>query len=90
MEHNLLIFMDLAIDRWSFYPHPSNIKQFNINHLRNTVMKKMKCAKCGWIYDPAIGDPKNGIPPGTPFKNLPADWRCPVCKQPKSMFFPTE
>lgn len=90
MEHNLLISKDLAIDRWSFYPYPSNVKQFNINHLRNTVMKKMKCAKCGWIYDPAIGDPKNGIPPGTPFENLPADWRCPVCKQPKSMFFPTE
>ena len=71
-------------------PHSSNIKQFNINNLQNTVMKKMKCAKCGWIYDPAIGDPKNGIPPGTPFENLPADWRCPVCKQPKSMFFPTE
>ena len=53
-------------------------------------MKKYKCAKCGWVYDPAIGDPKNGIPPGTPFKNLPADWRCPVCKQPKSMFFPEE
>ena len=53
-------------------------------------MKKMKCAKGGWVYDPAIGDPKNGIPPGTPFKNLPADWRCPVCKQPKSMFFPEE
>ncbi|MBR5274867.1 MAG: rubredoxin, partial [Bacteroidales bacterium] len=26
-------------------------------------MKKYKCAKCGWVYDPAIGDPKNGIPP---------------------------
>lgn len=90
MEHNLLIFKDLAINRWSFYLYLSNVKQFNINHLRNTVMKKMKCAKCGWIYDPAIGDPKNGIPPGTPFENLPADWRCPVCKQPKSMFFPTE
>ena len=53
-------------------------------------MKQYKCAKCGWIYDPAIGDPKNGIPPGTPFEKLPEGWRCPVCGQPKSMFFPVE
>ena len=67
---------------------PSNPKYKSITSLQK--MKQYKCAKCGWIYDPAIGDPKNGIPPGTPFENLPADWRCPVCKQPKSMFFPTE
>lgn len=24
-------------------------------------MKKYKCAKCGWIYDPAIGDPKGQV-----------------------------
>jgi len=53
-------------------------------------MKLYKCAKCGWIYDPALGDPKNGIPPGTPFEKLPSGWRCPICGQPKSMFFPME
>lgn len=56
----------------------------------DTKTQKYKCAKCGWIYDPAIGDPKGGISPGTPFKDLPKDWKCPVCGQPKSMFFPTE
>jgi rubredoxin len=54
----------------------------------DTKTQKYRCAKCGWIYDPAIGDPKGGIPPGTPFKDLPKDWKCPVCGQPKSMFFP--
>ncbi len=73
------------------FPRPetektSEYKPYNI--VEN--MKKYKCAKCGWIYDPAIGDPKNGIPPGTPFEKLPAGWRCPVCGQPKSMFFPEE
>ena len=53
-------------------------------------MKKYKCAKCGWIYDPATGDPKQGIPPGTPFENLPSGWQCPICHQPKSMFFPDD
>jgi rubredoxin len=53
-------------------------------------MKKYKCAKCGWIYDPATGDTKGGIPAGTPFEKLPSNWKCPICGQPKSMFFPEE
>ena len=46
---------------------------------------KYECA-CGYIYDPAAGDPENGIAPGTPFENLPEDWTCPVCGLDKSMF----
>ena len=38
------------------------------------------CLECSYIYDPEKGDPKNGIPPGTPFEALPDDWRCPECK----------
>ena len=34
---------------------------------------------CGYIYEPERGEPKNGIPPGTAFKDLPADYMCPVC-----------
>ncbi len=37
------------------------------------------CDACGYIYDPERGEPKNGIPPGTPFEDLPADYICPVC-----------
>ena len=37
------------------------------------------CDSCGFIYDPAIGDPDGGIPPGTPFEDIPKDWFCPVC-----------
>ena len=36
-------------------------------------MKKYKCEVCGYIYDPAVGDPDNGIEPGTPFEDLPED-----------------
>ncbi|HBG62395.1 MAG: rubredoxin [Omnitrophica WOR_2 bacterium GWF2_38_59] len=42
-------------------------------------MKKYKCTVCGYIYDPAVGDPDNGIEPGTAFENLPDDWTCPEC-----------
>ena len=42
-------------------------------------MKKYECGPCGYIYDPEVGDPDNGIAPGTPFESLPDDWTCPVC-----------
>ena len=38
------------------------------------------CLECHWIYDPAMGDPKNGIPAGTPWDDVPDTWRCPECK----------
>ena len=37
------------------------------------------CTSCGFIYDPAEGDPDGGIPPGTAFEDIPNDWFCPVC-----------
>ena len=36
------------------------------------------CESCGFIYDPEIGDPDGGIPPGTKFEDIPRDWFCPV------------
>ena len=34
---------------------------------------KYECP-CGYVYDPAVGDPENGIAPGTPFEEIPEDW----------------
>jgi len=53
-------------------------------------MKKYKCTVCGYIYDPAKGDPDGGIAPGTPFEKLPDDWTCPVCGASKDQFEPEE
>ena len=47
---------------------------------------KYKCKICGYIYDPAKGDPDGGIEPGTPFEKLPDTWTCPICNAPKSEF----
>lgn len=47
---------------------------------------KYVCTACGYIYDPANGDPDNGIDAGTEFKGLPEDWVCPVCGVGKDMF----
>lgn len=49
-------------------------------------MSKYVCELCDYVYDPAIGDPDNNIPPGTPFADLPDDWLCPVCGAEKSEF----
>jgi len=38
------------------------------------------CLECHYIYDPLKGDPKNGIPPGTTWEDVPDTWRCPECK----------
>lgn len=51
-------------------------------------MTEYVCSICGYTYDPAKGDPDNGIAPGTPFENLPDDYVCPVCGAGKDQFEP--
>lgn len=51
-------------------------------------MQKYVCDACGWIYDPEIGDPANGVAAGTAFEDIPDGWVCPVCGVPKDMFSP--
>ena len=51
-------------------------------------MKKYTCQVCGYVYDPAVGDPENGVGPGTSFDHLPAGWTCPVCGADKDQFEP--
>ncbi len=47
------------------------------------------CAICDYVYNPAKGDAATGIPPGTPFDELPHDWVCPVCGAGKMVFYET-
>jgi rubredoxin len=51
---------------------------------------KYMCSSCGFIYDPEVGDPDGGIPPGTPFEQIPDTWFCPVCGARKQDFEPYE
>ena len=51
-----------------------------------TKSGKYVCSVCGYVYDPAEGDPKRGIAPGTAFEDLPGDWTCPRCRQSKDKF----
>lgn len=44
------------------------------------------CELCGYKYDPRVGDPENGIEPGTEFEDLPEDYVCPLCGASKEDF----
>jgi len=49
-------------------------------------MDRYVCVVCGYVYDPAKGDPDNGINPGTKFEDLPKEWVCPICGASKEEF----
>ncbi len=51
-------------------------------------MQNYVCGVCGYVYDPAVGDPDNGVDPGTPWDKVPEDWVCPVCGADKDNFSP--
>jgi rubredoxin len=51
-------------------------------------MQEWRCIICQYIYDPAAGDPDNGVPPGTSFEDVPENWLCPLCGAGKDMFEP--
>ena len=55
-----------------------------------TGMKKFVCDVCGYVYDPAQGDPERGVAAGTAFEDLPDDWVCPVCGAGKGQFSPQD
>ena len=49
-------------------------------------MIKFKCNVCGYLYQPAAGDPEHNVEPGTPFEELSDDWVCPICGATKDQF----
>jgi rubredoxin len=52
--------------------------------------KKYVCVNCGYVYDPAAGDPMNNIPAGTAFDDLPKEWVCPICYATRDLFDPLD
>ena len=49
-------------------------------------MSLWRCSVCGYIYDPAAGDPGNDVAAGTAFADVPEDWVCPICGAGKDAF----
>ena len=71
-------------------PHPhrtAGMRKHKETPYKEAVkMAKYVCDICGYEYDPEVGDPDNGIEPGTAFEDLPEDWACPVCGVGKDSF----
>ncbi len=49
-------------------------------------MDKYECTVCGYVYDPAAGDPDGGVDAGTAFEDIPDSWFCPNCGVGKEFF----
>lgn len=49
-------------------------------------MKKWICTVCSYRYEEYRGMPNQGIPAGTLFEDLPAEWVCPICGALKEAF----
>ncbi len=69
---------------------PRSAPSYVEHHKEEAIVSKYKCTICGYIYDPALGDPDNGVAAGTSFEDLPDDWTCPVCGAAKSEFEKTD
>ena len=54
--------------------------------MTDDALKRLVCLGCGFSYDEALGLPEHGLPPGTRWRDIPADWVCPDCGTPKSRF----
>ena len=78
--------MNRIIGRGMNMEHPVPTVLAEVDFSAQEATGKYVCSVCGYVYDPAVGDPDNGIPAGTPFEDLPEDWHCLRCKQGKEKF----
>jgi rubredoxin len=54
--------------------------------MTDLALKRLMCLGCGFLYDEALGLPEHGLPAGTRWEDIPADWVCPDCGTPKHGF----
>lgn len=59
--------------------HPVETVLAEVDFTDKKYSGKYVCSVCGYVYDPAEHD-------GVAFEDLPDDWKCPRCKQPKEKF----
>ena len=59
--------------------HPVETVLAEVDFTAQQASGKYVCSICGYVYDPAEHD-------GVAFEDLPEDWKCPRCRQPKEKF----
>lgn len=65
---------------------PTEIKEEEPEHEHIFDGQSYVCLICGFTYNPEEGDPSMSIAPGTPFEDLPEDYKCPICNASKEYF----
>lgn len=84
--HTPLGYENLENDSVMDLDNPPETVAIDYEIVYKTASGKYVCSICGYVYDPAVGDPDHGIAPGTAFEDLPEDWHCPRCRQGKDKF----
>ncbi len=71
---------------------PGTVEDITISASQSPALSETRrqfiCRGCYFIYDETTGLPLQGIPPGTVFDTISADWHCPDCGSDKSLFAP--
>lgn len=66
--------------------HVTELTEIKTESMTVRNMDRYVCITCGWVYDPAEGDPDSGLAPGTAFEDIPEEWVCPACGVTKEHF----
>ena len=72
-------YENLEANRVIDLDHPTETVFAEVDFSSAEASGKYVCSVCGYVYDPAEHD-------GVAFEDLPDDWKCPRCKQPKEKF----
>ena len=72
-------YENLEADRVMDLDHPVETVLAEVDFSAQKATGRYVCSVCGYVYDPAEHD-------GTAFEDLPEDWTCPRCRQPKEKF----
>jgi rubredoxin len=62
------------------------IAPFAVTPMSSKRFTIWQCRSCGYVYDEALGDPLEGLSPGTRWEDIAEDWACPMCGTPKRDF----
>lgn len=44
-----------------------------------SAVGRYRCPVCDYVYDESTGEPREGFPAGTAWRDVPDDWCCPDC-----------
>ena len=71
-----------------FHGYPTSLYSLVMptNAIEANPLDRHECNACGYVYEPTVGDKGHGVAAGTPFLDLPATWKCPVCGASQARF----